>query len=288
MLGTHLRLAIVDSGIIFPIIIGLWAAYLVPHWIRRRQQLSASRSVDRFSDAMRVLDRRDDAKAVARPQSHSYVLRPPRAPVQDLPPAPVVPSTPRPAARPAVRPGRRPRAALGMAVLVLLLATPVTGVLAVLGTAPGWVPVVALGLLLLAVGRLRALAVRRRSGRSSQPRVSRVAAAAPAAPAVAASAVAASASAVEEQVADDDVAAEPGSWTPVPVPVPTYMLKPMAPARRVAPWQEGPAAASAEPEPAPEPVVPAAEYEPAAYEPAPTRVVPDLDAVLERRRASGE
>ena len=276
MLGAPLRLAIVDSGIIFPIIIGLWAACLVPHWIRRRQQLSASRSGDRFSEAMRVLDRRDDARGVARPQiSHSYVLRPPRAPAQDLPPAPVVPAAPRAASRPAVRPGRRPRAALGIAVLVLLLATPVTGVLAVLGVAPGWAPAVALGLLLLTLWRLRAVAVRRRAGWSSRSPVSRVAVAAPAEAAVSAPAPAA-----EKAVVDDGVAAEPGSWTPVPVPVPTYMLKPMAPARRVAPWQEEPAAASAESEPV--------EPKPVEYEPVTRRVVPDLDAVLERRRAAGE
>jgi hypothetical protein len=61
-------------------------------------------------------------------------------------------------------------------------------------------------------------------------------------------------------------------WTPVPVPVPTYTLKPAAPRVDTAPLVvDGPAAEADAPAPA---------------EP-PARGV-DLDAVLERRRAAGE
>lgn len=46
------------SSLIFVVIIGIWALYLVQHWVRRREQVATSRSVDRFSEAMRVLERR--------------------------------------------------------------------------------------------------------------------------------------------------------------------------------------------------------------------------------------
>lgn len=78
---------------IFVVIIALWAAYLVPHWLRRREELSAARSVDRFSTAMRVLSRRAAAEpssrgsnwrwsservSLARPGPGSYVVMPTR------------------------------------------------------------------------------------------------------------------------------------------------------------------------------------------------------------------
>ena len=46
------------SSLVFVAIIGVWAAYLVPHWLRRREDLSQSRTPDRFSDDLRVLQRR--------------------------------------------------------------------------------------------------------------------------------------------------------------------------------------------------------------------------------------
>nr|MDQ2758229.1 hypothetical protein [Actinomycetota bacterium] len=46
------------GSLIFLLIVAVWAVYLVQHWIRRRDHLATARSVDRFSDAMRVLERR--------------------------------------------------------------------------------------------------------------------------------------------------------------------------------------------------------------------------------------
>ena len=46
------------SSLIFLVLIAIWAAYLLQHWVRRREHLATARSVDRFSDAMRVLERR--------------------------------------------------------------------------------------------------------------------------------------------------------------------------------------------------------------------------------------
>ncbi|HET7303106.1 MAG TPA: hypothetical protein VFJ12_01000 [Segeticoccus sp.] len=47
------------SSLIFLLIVAIWAAYLLQHWVRRREHLATARSVDRFSEAMRVLERRD-------------------------------------------------------------------------------------------------------------------------------------------------------------------------------------------------------------------------------------
>ncbi|HST81685.1 MAG TPA: hypothetical protein VLL08_08130 [Kineosporiaceae bacterium] len=46
------------SSLVFVAIIGVWAAYLVPHWLSRRDDLSQSRTTDRFSGGLRVLQRR--------------------------------------------------------------------------------------------------------------------------------------------------------------------------------------------------------------------------------------
>ena len=43
------------SSLIFVVIVAIWAAYLVQHWARRREDAAATRSVDGFTEAMRVL-----------------------------------------------------------------------------------------------------------------------------------------------------------------------------------------------------------------------------------------
>lgn len=52
------------SSLIFVVILAVWAVYLVQHWVRRRDHLATARSVDRFSESMRVLERR---RALPRP-----------------------------------------------------------------------------------------------------------------------------------------------------------------------------------------------------------------------------
>ncbi|TWP38639.1 hypothetical protein [Leekyejoonella antrihumi] len=51
------------SSLIFVLIVAVWAAYLLQHWIRRREALVTARSVDQFSEAMRVLEHRGTAPA---------------------------------------------------------------------------------------------------------------------------------------------------------------------------------------------------------------------------------
>jgi hypothetical protein len=44
--------------LIYAVIIMMWGAYFIPLWLRRHEERSEARSVDRFSDAMRVLSGR--------------------------------------------------------------------------------------------------------------------------------------------------------------------------------------------------------------------------------------
>lgn len=51
------------TGLIYLVIIALWAAVLIPMWLRRHDQISEVRSTARFSSAMRSLSRADDPEA---------------------------------------------------------------------------------------------------------------------------------------------------------------------------------------------------------------------------------
>ena len=55
------------SSLIFLLVIAIWAAYLVQHWLTRREHLATARSMDRFSEAMRVLDRTSTQASAAEP-----------------------------------------------------------------------------------------------------------------------------------------------------------------------------------------------------------------------------
>lgn len=68
------------SSLIFLVIIAIWAAYFIQHWVRRREHLATARSVDQFSESMRVLERRlplPEAN-LSTPQPRSYAVSPAR------------------------------------------------------------------------------------------------------------------------------------------------------------------------------------------------------------------
>ncbi|WP_323098205.1 hypothetical protein [Intrasporangium sp. YIM S08009] len=69
------------SSLIFVVIVAIWAAYLVQHWMRRREDAAANRSVDGFSEAMRVLEKRPVLPTAEprTPRPHSYSVTPARA-----------------------------------------------------------------------------------------------------------------------------------------------------------------------------------------------------------------
>ncbi|HEY7718012.1 MAG TPA: hypothetical protein VH915_04580 [Pedococcus sp.] len=127
------------SSLIFLVIIAIWAAYFLQHWVRRREHLATARSVDRFSESMRVLERRSPLPEanLSTPQPRSYAVSPARparpevlvkraAPLAPEAPAETVLSAPGAAhGRPAVRSDRRVRGlALLGAVAALLVVVP--------------------------------------------------------------------------------------------------------------------------------------------------------------------
>lgn len=242
-----------DSSVIFLVVIGLWAAILVPYWLRRREDLSTSRTADRFSAAMRVLSHREERDDASRERAVVPVLRSPRleqlpaADDDDLEPVParlpVAPSSPRP---------RRVRAAAGVLLLAALVAVPVLTALAFAGVLLVWAPMPAAAVVVALVLGLRATA--RRGRRAPAPAVEGVVHEPVAADVVDEVDDDEEPVPVRDELFDEDAhrrqeddarirrlaeeaaraadvpyrEPEPGEWTPVQVPLPSYLLKPHA------------------------------------------------------------
>ena len=231
------------SAVIYAAIVVMWAVVLVPMWLRRHDAATESRSVERFSTAMRTLSRRTHATPGRR-----YVVMPRRqggAVSVHVTGAAVAEVTTGRSARPAasaargamVRRRRRTTLAL-LGVVTLSL------VLAAAGAFP-WLLQVVFDLLLVAfLAHLRTRA-RRAAAVARQRRQAPVAATPPARPARRPAAprmpslpaaepgyAATDVSWTEELRAGSafEVAVEvEETWQPVPVPPPTYTLKPPAP-----------------------------------------------------------
>jgi hypothetical protein len=230
----------VGSGLIYAVIIVMWAAYFIPRWLRRHEELSESRSVERFDHAMRILSRRDPVG------DQRYVVVPPRPE-----PAPgdrgSLPAQRDRRRRPPVSPVAMRRRRVLAALMMLTL---VTGAVVPLTPAPWWSPLVGLGAVVLflvhcrlqartsrAVSRTRD-AVRKRS-RSRLMRFDaldrlmtvRRELAEDRAAEERRWAETEEAYAREREAEERRAAAEAQGWQPVPVPLPTYVSKPMAPRR---------------------------------------------------------
>ena len=159
------------AGLMYAGIAVLWAAVLIPMWLRGHDNTVESRSAERFGQAMRVLSRRpgaDDGQDRAASDTSEQEPSPRVAPAQDSPPRRTVSAasseaataTPRPSS--ARRPQRqtaqtrtslarrRARTLAGLAGVTLLV-----GLLAVVGVLPVWVPVPVLVLLVAFVVNLR-------------------------------------------------------------------------------------------------------------------------------------
>ncbi len=218
---------VVGSGLILLVIVGAWLAVLVPMALRSHDTTSALTSVDRFSDAMRVLSRRESAAADRR----SFVV--PRAPALPLAAAPVSLAV------------RRRRTLFGLlaAAVLMLLGSLVAGPLL-------YVHLLLDGLVVAFVVHCRRQAQLRQARQVRQARRARqqerkvavsaprrtspahvvgIPAQMPARPAPLTAALPAPAARHDEPV---PAAAIGSAWSPVPVPVPTYVTKPMAPPRR--------------------------------------------------------
>lgn len=303
------------SSLIFVVIVAIWAAYLLGHWIRRRDQVATARSVDRFSEAMRVLERRPAVRSVplSRPNPRSYVVAPTQRPAPSVTvkrAAAVTRPEPRPEPRrpqSGPRTSRRARQVRGLSLLGLLVATPVVWLLAAATAAVPWWAGVLVTLALLGVvselrrsarraRRARAVARRRdtterrtvaRARRETRREVVGQLVTSRRGAGQTELATTAGHTATRPDDAGGSSTTEAG-WQPVPVPPPTYTLKPKAPAvrRRVVPTDP-------DVESSTRPAAPAAPAaaEPATTHPAVAHATPapafDLDEILERRIAAG-
>jgi hypothetical protein len=245
----------VGSGIIYAGLIGLWAAYFIPRWLRRHEELSESRSVEKFDHAMRILSRRDPTP------DKRYVVMPPRPePAPSTLPTRSRTRTSIPVQRSA--PVRRPR--IGAAatrrrriLAALVLVTLLTATLTPLTPVPWWAPVLLLVLTVADLVHLRVQVRRSREvtrtrqavRRSVRSRIMRFDAldrlmsvrrelAEERAAEEARWEVAEEALRLDREAEERRVAAEAAGWNPVPVPLPTYVSKPMAPRRTPAPRVE--------------------------------------------------
>ncbi|MFW5473849.1 hypothetical protein ACOCJ5_11115 [Knoellia sp. CPCC 206450] len=176
------------SSLIFLVIIGIWAAYFVQYWVRRREHLATIRSVDAFSETMRVLERRSPLPSVdtGSQAPRTYAVSPARAMrpqvtvkraeahtmsrVEVSAARPTVSSAS--AASPTsssastsaasrvveaeIAPMHPSRAVRGISLLAGLLGTVVVSVLAVLGVVVAWAPLLSLALALGSFAWLRA------------------------------------------------------------------------------------------------------------------------------------
>jgi hypothetical protein len=244
----------VGSGLIYAVLILLWAIYFIPRWLRRHDQLSESRSVEKFDQAMRILSRRDPVP------DQRYVVMPPRPEEPARTPrgrTPVPPVQPRRPSRPAAsaRDGRRATAIdvrRRRVLAVLLLLTAGLAAATLVAPVPRWAPAALLALTLVDLGHVR-LQRRRRAAllrdrdairRRSDSRLRRHDSAdriVAARGVLAEQRAAAEAARVEQEwaahesarrtagrpVGTDDAAGS--GWQPVPVPLPTYVTAPKAP-----------------------------------------------------------
>ncbi|MEU6346382.1 hypothetical protein ABZ883_36145 [Streptomyces sp. NPDC046977] len=90
-----------SSGLIYAVIVGAWAAYLVPMWLRRQDELNEARPTERFSTAIRLLSGRAalERRYAKTADPDEETEGDPTVDVRDLAvPAPEVPAQPRPLA----------------------------------------------------------------------------------------------------------------------------------------------------------------------------------------------
>jgi hypothetical protein len=198
------------SGLIFVALAVAWAAYLIPKALRHHEDVVRGRSVDRFSQSMRVLARREPVSA----RTARLVVTPPRDEARRVPPPSIDEqhAARRSAARTATRRRRR--------VLALLVLALTTMIAAAVAHRLAWPYVAIPGVLL--VGWLVACRLMVRTERSWHP--------VDAADRDLTGEIDPVPSATADETAAPEVARDPKLWDPVPVTLPTYVSKP--PARR--------------------------------------------------------
>ncbi len=192
------------TSLLILLVVAIWAAFLLQHWIRRREVVTTARSVDRFSEAMRVLAKRDplpegvapmvrDLRGRDRRQAPEVSVKTPRTSLRagqrtvgDEMVAPERTTAPAPGWRERVNglaagTGKGAASAVkgvkslngkqirGISLLVVLALTVVTAVLAPFSLAPWWLPVVGLVATVGVVAWLRQSAIKERAARTAKP-----------------------------------------------------------------------------------------------------------------------
>ncbi|RKN41623.1 hypothetical protein [Streptomyces hoynatensis] len=258
-----------SSGLIFAMIVGAWAAYLVPMWLRKQDELNEARPTERFSTAIRLLTRGRRASAEAAedsgeetqdlpdPSADVRSFAEPVSMVKRVDPTPPAAPTPAPAAAPAagqVSPAPSAAAPTAAATarakvlarrrrttIVLLLAFTLGGIFALTSGGYLWLPAIPAVLLAAYVVHVRRqerrryeVAVDRRraeeAARRLRQRTRPGAAAAPEKPSTAVVEQTDHAEWVDQQRRRIPAPEdEPQSWEPAPVPLPTYVNAPVAP-----------------------------------------------------------
>lgn len=258
------------TGLIYVAIVAAWAAYLVPMLLKRNDEVSARRSAEKYSSsAARVLSRQSDVQARSK-----YVVRPPGSSsseevIEDpSPPTRYVPNRARRVA------AMRRRRVLSILTLSLLSVTAFAGLGMLL-----WWTVAIPGSLIVAFVVLTRVQLRRQARERAAlaaERRARAEAHHDRGPATAPASSPDHEMTVEVKLPEAapvvaEKKAEPaeGLWDPVPVTLPTYVLKEKAPDRTVRTISlSGPevfsSARTADPEPEAAPVVP--EFAPAPVE----------------------
>ena len=224
------------SGVIFVVLAVAWAAYLIPKALKHHDEVARTRSVDKFSESMRVLASREPVSA----GDARLVVAPARS--SDDPRVPAPRRTASLVARKAAAraAARRRRRILGFLVVCTLV---VTG-LAAFAVVPWWSVAVPATLTLLYLLLCRTQVRRARDAgweadlatAIAEEQPARVEPVAPSVPAVR------NAQGFEEVAPEEETMAMPvvvdavavptvdgGSlWDPLPVTLPTYVSKPKA------------------------------------------------------------
>jgi hypothetical protein len=242
-----------SSGLIYAAIVALWAAYLVPMWLRRQDELAESGAQDRLFTAMRVLARRPTAENPAETPaeaSHHLGLESGTDP-RERRRQRRSEARARRASVAAGRPSRRRRVVLARRrrVISALFLTFTAGSALTAAYGQLWVAVPATSGLLLSLyivylraQERRRAEVRRRTRRAETTlRRHRGTEPAGGVPASRRRTVGGGGRGADGW---DDEPGEGDTWDPVPVPLPTYVTAPVAPGAQM--WTYTPPAASAD------------------------------------------
>ncbi|WP_037608211.1 divisome protein SepX/GlpR [Streptacidiphilus rugosus] len=149
-----------SSGLIYAVIVGAWAAYLVPMWLRRQDELNEARPTEKFSTAIRLLSGRAAMeRKISRQLEETQALAPPTpvpaAPAHQPAQAGAVSREPSPSAAESRR--RAALLARRRRMVVVLFAAFTLGMIAaaVGGVALLWIPAVPAVLFSLYIAQMR-------------------------------------------------------------------------------------------------------------------------------------